>query len=201
MQFFKIAIIFIVASGIIIYAVSQGPALKDKLDLFSFKPIKFSPKTSAPSVQEPQEIQETQEPQKPIKEIPDYKIPAGFNREEVSSYFEKVQISSVSFYSYGAGAYPKSLKLYSYLEKDESINVSGWKIKGNGYEITIPQVIKIYNPESDNKEEDIVLADNNYLTVYSSKRPFNKNLRLNKCSGYLNNFYDFNPDLPNDCSA
>jgi len=201
MQFFKIAIIFIVASGIIIYAVSQGPALKDKLDLFSFKPIKFSPKTSAPSVQEPQEIQETQEPQKPIKEIPDYKIPAGFNREELSSYFEKVQISSVSFYSYGAGAYPKTLKLYSYLEKDESINVSGWKIKGNRYEMAIPKAVMIYNPEGDNKEEDIVLSDNNYLTVYSSKSPLNKNLRLNKCNGYLNNFFDFNPDLPNNCPS
>src|SRR3990170_5617579 len=108
MQFFKIAIIFIIASGIIIYAVSQGPTLKDKLDLFSFKPIKFSPKTPAPSVQEPQE---PQKPQESIKEIPDYKIPAGFSREKLSPYFEKVQISSVSFYSYGAGAYPKTLKL------------------------------------------------------------------------------------------
>ncbi|MEK7593148.1 MAG: hypothetical protein AAB464_00295 [Patescibacteria group bacterium] len=195
MQFLKIAILFIIVAGVIVYAVSQAPFLKDKIDLFSFKPIRFSPK--APAYKAPETEPSVPSVQEQIEEIPDYKIPAGFTREKLSSYFEKIQISSVSVYSYGNN--PKSIQLYSYPKKDESINISGWKIKGNRYEFIIPQAIKIYNPESDNKEEDIVLSGSNYLIFYSSKSPFSRNLRLNKCSGYLNNFYDFNPDLPNNC--
>lgn len=196
MQFLKIAIIFIVVAGVIIYAVSQAPFLKDKIDLFSFKPIKFSPK--APVYKAPETEPLVPSAQEPVEEIPDYKIPVGFSREKLSPYFEKIQISSVSLYF--SINYPKTLQLYSYFYgKDESINISGWKIKGNRYELLIPQAVKIYNPESDNKEENIVLSGSNYLIFYSDKSPFSRNLRLNKCTGYLNNFYDFNPDLPDNC--
>ena len=35
--------------------------------------------------------------------------------------------------------------------------------------------------------------------IYSSVSAFGRNLRLNKCTGYLENTYDFIPSLPRNC--
>lgn len=202
MQFLKIAIIFIIVSGVIIYAVSQGPFLKEKIGFFSFNPMqRYSPKPPAYKASKIEPSIQTSYVQESVKKIPDYRIPTGFNYDKLSPYFEKVQISSASLYSYFYGNYSKTIQLSSYSLKDESINISGWKIKGNRYGFTIPQAINVYNPEGINKEENIILSGSSYLIIYSGKSPINKNLRFNKCAGYLNNFYDFNPDLPNDCPA
>ncbi|MDP3015028.1 MAG: hypothetical protein Q8N28_01275 [bacterium] len=39
------------------------------------------------------------------------------------------------------------------------------------------------------------------INIYSNKSPFNRNLRLNKCIGYLEENYDFNSALPQNCPS
>lgn len=99
--------------------------------------------------------------------------------------------------------YPRQysrITLYSRLKEGETVDITGWKIKSNKSEITIVKAIEIYDPGGFAAEGDIILKPNNYVELYGLTSPLNKNLRLNKCFGYLQNIYDFQPIyLPNNC--
>ncbi|MEK7657959.1 MAG: hypothetical protein AAB366_02070 [Patescibacteria group bacterium] len=197
----KIIMLFIVFVGVVIYLAFNWQILIKKIQTqLEFRPLFRLPvktefvKTkgeAAPMATSVAAIATS------ASEIPDYLIPLGFKREELSSYFQKIRISSVSPSSWSS--YPASLRLYSYIQKGESINITGWKIKSNQRSFEIFKSIDIYRLEGPFDETDIILPQNGSLTIYGAKNPFNKNLRLNKCSGYLNNLYDFNPDLPRNC--
>lgn len=132
-------------------------------------------------------------------EIPDSQIPAGFSRKDLSPYFKKVKISSASASSQVLN--PSLIKL-SFLSKEkEMINITGWKIKSNLKSIIIPQAVNIYEPSGMTPQEDIILSTGNYVNIYSNKSAINKNLRLNKCIGYLEITYDFNPALSLSCPS
>lgn len=132
-------------------------------------------------------------------EIPDSQIPAGFSRKDLSPYFKKVKISSAYASSWSLN--PSQIRLYSVLKKEEIIDITGWKIKSNLKEIIIPQAVNIYEPSGFASQENIILLNNNYINIYSNTSPFNKNLRLNKCIGYLGDIYNFNPSLPQNCPS
>jgi hypothetical protein len=131
-------------------------------------------------------------------EIPDSRIPSGFTREQISPYFEKVRIVSAAASS--ARNRPSEIRLYTRLESGDSPpNITGWRLKSNHSEFIIPQAVEIFEPLGANEEKDIILSSNNYVNIYSNKSVVNKNFRLNKCTGYLGNYYDFNPSLPKNC--
>lgn len=130
--------------------------------------------------------------------IPDNLIPSGFTREQLSPYFKKVKISSAYASSWSAA--PSQISLISSL-KGETINITGWKIKSNRREIIIPQAVDIYEPSGFWPQEDVVVSENSSVNIYSNKSPLNRNLRLNKCTGYLEESYDFNPSLPQNCPS
>lgn len=132
-------------------------------------------------------------------QISDSQIPSGFTRGQLSSYFHKITISSAYTSSYSS--YPSEIKLYSSLSKDEKINITGWRIKSNRGEIIIPKAVNVYEPSGFSPEEDIVLSANNYVNIYGNNSPISRNLRLNKCTGYLQNTYNFNPALPQNCPS
>jgi len=80
------------------------------------------------------------------------------------------------------------------------INISGWSIKSNkGDLLEIPQAVNDYDPFGSTEPSDIILNSGDYLNLYSSKSPTAKNLRLNKCTGYLNNIFTFDPTFPKSC--
>jgi hypothetical protein len=142
-----------------------------------------------------------------IPTIPDYLIPSGYSREQLSPYFQKIRISSAyasSFY----GSYPSEIRLYSSLpvrqaglSKEEKVNITGWRIKSNRGEIIIPQAVNIYEPSGFAPQEDIIISGSSVINIYSGKSPINRNFRLNKCVGYLENTYNFNPALPQNCPS
>ena len=105
--------------------------------------------------------------------------------------------------SANVSGYPQQysrVTLYSRLKEGETVDITGWKIKSNKSEITIAKAIETYNPSGFGAEGDIVLKPNNYVDLYGLVSPLNKNLRLNKCFGYLQNIYNFQPIyLPNNC--
>lgn len=132
------------------------------------------------------------------KEISDSRIPSGFSREQLSPFFEKIRIASASF-STGYNK-PSIIRLYSRLESGDSpIDITGWRLKSNRSEFIIPKAVEIYKPSGANEEKNIILLSNNYVNIYSTTSVINKNFRLNKCAGYLENSFDFNPSLPQSC--
>ena len=183
-----------IVGGIAIYFLSQSPNIfrGSPQEKISTPAISYTP----PSV--PTTLPQT-EISSPSTQIPDYLIPSGFTRNQLSLYFQKITISSA--YTSFFGSYPSEIKLYSSLPKDEEINITGWRLKSNHGEIIIPQAVDIYEPSGLAPEEDIVISGNSSVSIYSSKSPINRNFRINKCIGHLENTYNFNPTLPQSCPS
>lgn len=193
MNFLKGIILLIVATGVGIYLLSQAPRI------FQGAPqerISLNQKISPPPA--PSEtVAPTKSNSSLSQEIPDYLIPSGFTREQLSPYFQKVQISSVRLFSYSGQ--PSQIQLYSSLSKDKKVNLTGWQIKTNNARLTIPQAVNLYEPSGGAPSEDIILSGDSRVNIYSNTSPLSKNLRLNKCIGYLSNNYIFIPSLPQNC--
>ncbi|MFH1346688.1 MAG: hypothetical protein ABIH10_00365 [Spirochaetota bacterium] len=135
-----------------------------------------------------------------VQEIPDSSIPVGYTRAQLSPYFQKIRISS-AYYSSFSG-YPSQIQIYSNLSKDEKVDITGWKIKSNSdKEIIIPGAVNLYDLSSFLFDSNIVLSSNGYVSIYSNTSAVSRNLRLNKCTGYLENDYDFIPQLPRNCPS
>ena len=190
-NFIKIIFFLIIVAGIGIYFLSQSPKIfqgtpQEKVSVPSqtFVSPAPAPYTSPPSL--------SPAPQA----IPDYLIPSGFSRGQLSPYFGKINISASYAYSHFN---PSEIKLSSNLSNDEKVNISGWQIKTNHGEIIIPQAINVYEPSGLFPQQDVVLSGNNYVNIYLSVNPINKNFRINKCIGYLQNDYVFSPSLPQNC--
>lgn len=198
-NFIKIIFFLIVIVGIGVYLLSNPPDIFQRAPaekILSSTPQYTAPPYNAPSLPSvaPLKIISSEAP-----EIPDHLIPAGFSRGQLSPYFQKVRISSAYASSYGS--YPSQIQLYSSLSKEEKVGITGWRIKSNRREIIIPQAVNIYEPSGFAPQEDIILSANNYVNIYSNKSPINRNFRLNKCTGYLENTYDFYPSLPQNCPS
>jgi hypothetical protein len=194
----KIIIFLLILIGVGIYIFTKAPKFSEIIERIPGQKVflKPTPKPAAPWPTYPT----TPAPTISVEpEIPDYLIPAGFERKDLSLYFQKIQIASAyaSFWNYT----PDQIRISSYLNKGEAINITGWKIKGNRREVIIPRAINIYEPSGLMSEEDIILTANNYVNIYSSRSPINRNFRLNKCTGYLENTYNFYPSLPQNCPS
>ena len=102
---------------------------------------------------------------------------------KTSPYFQKVKISSLS---------KDSISLNTYLQDEEKINITGWKIKsGKGGELTIPQGAEVYSGIS-TANSDILIKKYDSIYIQSKSIPFGSNNRVfrpNKCFGYLAESY------------
>jgi hypothetical protein len=195
-NFIKIIIFLIIVAGIGIYFFSQAPKIFQGSPREKISPPRQTFISPAPPASVP--ITPTS-PTTPTPTTTQY-LPQGFIREPLSPYFKKVKISSVSPRSWGS--YPSEITLYfSSFQKGETINITGWKIKSNRSFTVIPQAVSVYEPSGFASETDIVLAGSHRVKIYSGAAPFQKNLRLNKCLGYLQNTYRFNPSLPRNCPS
>ncbi len=123
-----------------------------------------------------------------------------------SPYFGKVEIYRVQTPS---SYYPSSLiTLSSYLEREEEIKITDWRIEGQKGGFTIPQGIEKYNHlfysqlfGNNVPLKDILVKYNDTIYLSSASNPLgsNKNFRLNRCFGYLANERDFAIDFYNNC--
>lgn len=85
------------------------------------------------------------------------------------------------------------------------VNITGWKIRtDSGGEVSIPKGIRDYVPGA-SREVDITLGPGEKVSFYGHyrfadyKHLFGKNILLNACTGYLNDVYKFDPELPRRC--
>ena len=114
----------------------------------------------------------------------------------ISPYFGKVRISGIR----NKDPYSPSLVTLSYsLNRDDKINITGWRIKGRPGEVIIPKAIKKY--QSYIEPDNIIIES--YGTIYligaSNPLGMNKNFQLNKCLGYLTNYHSFYPSFYTWC--
>jgi hypothetical protein len=124
-------------------------------------------------------------------------IPAGFTRSQLSPYFQKINITGAeapSWYYYGQ----VTIQAYN-LATGDKVDVTGWKIKWNKAEEIIPQGVQIYDPSGWVTPADINLTNGSTVNIYSSQNSLRVNFELNKCIGYLANYYQFTPELPSSC--
>lgn len=124
-------------------------------------------------------------------------IPSGFTLEDLSPFFHKVRMNGVSpggLYSYSQ----VNLSAYG-LSGGEAVDITGWLFKGNSGSQYIPQAVALYDPSGLSGEGDIVLKNGDMVSIYSTVSPIGRNLRLNKCIGYLENAAAFNPSLSRNC--
>lgn len=114
----------------------------------------------------------------------------------ISPYSGKVKISAIQAKSH---SYPSLITLNYWLKEGEEINITKWRIKSNEKKFTIPQAIEKY--KSSATPRDIILKQYGsvYLIGSSSDLGRNKNFRLNKCFGYLDQYHRFYPSIYTYC--
>jgi len=123
-----------------------------------------------------------------------------------SPYFGKVKISYIEKRDYN-GVTGSLITLYTYLDSNEKVNITGWRIEGENGGFTIPQGTEKYDPSynllpSENVfRQDIILNYYDLVYLSSEKNPLgrNRDFRLNKCFGYLKNYYNFPVDFYGNC--
>ncbi|MBI3638277.1 hypothetical protein HY227_00860 [Candidatus Wolfebacteria bacterium] len=122
-----------------------------------------------------------------------YAVPKGFSQKDISPYYQKVKISS---FGYSGSGSRSQIQLYSYTAPGEKINITGWRLKSRSSDVYVPRAVNIYDPSGLASEEDIVLSGNSAVSIYGMPSPIAKNLRVNKCLGYLqqSNSFDHRGD-------
>jgi hypothetical protein len=134
-----------------------------------------------------------QAPFEPVK--PQIVPPPGFSLSQLSPFYSQIKINSVSAGSYGPGQF----SLRSDYSLKTPIDITGWHLKSYKGNITIPTAVSDYDPSGIVSKSDILLKSGDYANFYNNTSPILANLRLNKCMGYLDNIYEFDPALPNNC--
>ena len=125
--------------------------------------------------------------------------PEGFEVSDLSPQYGDVVFSSVR--RQFSPSSPLMFILRTRLSKDESVNISGWYITQNdGDRVVVPRAIAVYDARNFNSS-DIVMTSGNEAHFFFNKSSSGNNLRLNKCTGYLNNIFDFTPTLPKQCPS
>ncbi|MCK4473955.1 hypothetical protein KAU40_01690 [Candidatus Parcubacteria bacterium] len=134
-----------------------------------------------------------------IKDVVD-KTPAKRTFQiNTSPYFDKVKISSVRTQTSSRSSL---ITLYTNLEKEQEVNITGLRIKGRIGSFIIPTGIEKYNPYYNpvpNTDIFIKQGDKIYLSGASNPLGRGRNFRPNKCLGYLTNYHDFPVSLSLNC--
>ena len=120
---------------------------------------------------------------------------------KISSYKDRIKLYSV--YGWGTNPEYESIAIGASYSLIEPVNITGWTIKTNRRIFTIPQGVKIINPESVyNIKKDIYLNYSERLTIYGGKSPIGEDsFQLNKCwwqisdqQKYRDCFYEHNQE-------
>lgn len=202
-----IILIFIFVLGVGLYVLRSG--VIGKLGSLGSGLFPHMPTSTEPTSTAQKEAPQTQpagpvEAQPPQSEpstssINPSNIPQGYTISQISPYYGKIHLGSV--YA-PAGFYQGQVSLYANFYDDEAINVSDWKLQARQGSQIVPQAINVYDPSGLTAESDIILRSGDYLNIYTSvTSAIGKNLRLNKCTGYLQNTNHFNPALPMNCPS
>lgn len=80
------------------------------------------------------------------------------------------------------------------------ILLSGLRLKGDyGLDLSIGEGVYLYWPGITNTEEPIFLEPGGVAIITTGQSPIGYSFRVNKCTGYFEQFQDFYPSLSKDC--
>jgi len=85
------------------------------------------------------------------------------------------------------------------LAKNEAINLAGWRLRSARGIFYLPVAVEVFDPLNYSAPQNIVLKNSGQIKIYFTESRLGLSFRLNKCAGYLESLYHFNPALPKDC--
>ncbi len=121
------------------------------------------------------------------------------DEENTSSFSEKVTIKRCQ------GSQTDVDKEYIELSVNSSVSekilISDWTLKSEmtGAEIKIGEASKLPYTSQINKESAIFVSGGNEVIITTGRSPIGVSFQINKCSGYLEQFQDFNPSIAKKC--
>lgn len=199
---FVVSLLVIVILAVIIYVVVYQASSHSRFaELFSWNPFRVS-SSSVVILPPPRQTPSGVSPENPLKQGETWSQvtpPAGFTAGQLSPFFEKIYVSSLRGARYSGDS--SEIVLKTSWGVNVGIDITGWRVRTNKGEVAIPGAVQDYTPYGTFSEGDITLQPNNYVVIYSNANTssLGKNFRTNKCSGYLNAVFAFDPPLPNDC--
>lgn len=85
-------------------------------------------------------------------------------------------------------------------QNDSPLRITGWALEGKqGLDIAIGQGTYLIYSAQINPQEDIFLYPEEKTFIITGESPVGTSFRLNKCTGYFEQFKDFYPSLPKEC--
>lgn len=123
-------------------------------------------------------------------------LPTGVSSLRLSSYYGRVKLGTVRA---GSPTSQGQVSLRANFSSGEKINVTGWYLKARNGGWYVPKAVNVYDPTGLSEPGDILLGRGEVVNMYTNTSPIGANLRLNTCTGYLNNTNKFSPGLPKQC--
>ncbi|GEM_PF-515548 len=83
----------------------------------------------------------------------------------------------------------------------EKILLTGLRLESvsSGRGVTLPKGVQLPFQNQVNVEQPIYLSPGDTAYIYTGRSPLGVSFRLNKCTGFFNQFQSFNPSLPSRC--
>jgi len=93
------------------------------------------------------------------------------------------------------------LEIIASVDNTQPVNISGWRLKSvvTGREATIGEGSYLPYSGRVNTELTIFLRPGERAFIVTGRSPLGVSFRLNTCTGYFEQFQDFEPRLPKDC--
>lgn len=178
---FIIGIVLVILIGGFVWNIVSETFIGPNVNLFSGSDTESSMDSDDEVVFEPEE-EETE---------PETSTPA-YQREGV------VSISSVRRSSFSSSR-PQEIRLRANLEEGETVDITGWTIQTNRESVEIPTGVGFYDVIGSNEETNIILDESDDVEIYLDENPIDENLKLNQCTGYLNEKHGLDNVFPDDC--
>ena len=119
--------------------------------------------------------------------------------QDTSVYKDKVEISR----NYGSRSdvNEEYIKLRVNDLGGEKVQISNWKLKSGmtGVEIFLGDAVKLPYTSQENSPQAIFVSGGEEIVIVSGRSPIGFSFQVNKCSGYLEQFQDFEPRLNKNC--
>lgn len=119
-----------------------------------------------------------------------------------SSEFEnKINIKSSSTGPKKTSALTEYITLNASSRNKESISITGWQLESiiSKKKVTIGGATEVYVSGLVNSEPPLRLAPGESVIISTGMSPIGASFKVNKCSGYLEQFQDFSPKLSKQC--
>ncbi|MFH1402397.1 MAG: hypothetical protein ABIG87_02100 [Patescibacteria group bacterium] len=164
--------------------------------------FKITKKETAPATEELSEKEKMAVELEQIKEETEkiqVTLDAIKKEQNISLFVDKVEISRC--YGNRSDVNEEYIRLKIKNLEDDKTQISDWKLRSamTGAEIKIGNAVKLPYTSRTNTENAIFISNGDEIILTSGRSPIGFSFLVNKCSGYLEQFQDFEPNLTKKC--